>query len=107
MIFSAVASRSGFGAVISCAAVRSCIVFCKAVSAASRFLGAMAACVILLSFAAEHRKSHWNGCTQVAIVILQAIFCIFTFAFPIKSLIKKRSKSCFFRLWRRDPVLEL
>ena len=49
-----------FGAVIFCAAVRSCIVFCKAVSAnrivmvASRCVGAMAACVILVSFAAEH-----------------------------------------------------
>ena len=71
MLFSALASRSGFRAVMSCAAVRSCIVFCKAVSAASRFLGAMAACVILVSFAAEHRKSHWNGCVKVAMVILQ------------------------------------
>ena len=28
VLFSALASRSGFGAVMSCAAVRSCIVFC-------------------------------------------------------------------------------
>ena len=27
--------------------------------------------------------------------------------FPIESLIQKPAKSCFFRLWRRDPVLEL
>ena len=77
MLFSALASRSGFGAVISCAVARSCIVFCHAVSAKSivmaalRFLGATAACIILLSFAAEHRKSYWNGCMKVAIVILQ------------------------------------
>ena len=62
---------------MSCAAVRSCIVFCNAMSAnrivvaASRFLGVTAACVILLSFAAEHRKSYWNGCMKVAIVIFQ------------------------------------
>ena len=55
----------------------SCIVICKAMSAncivvaASKFLGATAACVILLCFAAEHRKSYWNGCMKVAIVILQ------------------------------------
>ena len=30
--------------------------------AASRLLGAAAACVILLSFAAEDRKSYWSGC---------------------------------------------
>ena len=77
MFFSAVASRSGFGAVMSCAAVRSCIVFCSAMSAnrivvaASRFLGATAACVILLCFAAEHRQSYWNGCMKVASVIVQ------------------------------------
>ena len=38
---------------------------------ASKFLGATAACVILLSFAAEDRKSHWNGCMKVVMVILQ------------------------------------
>ena len=43
----------------------------RIVMAASRFLGATAACVILLSFAAEHRKSYWNGCMKVAIVIFQ------------------------------------
>ena len=53
LLFPALASSSGFGAVISCAAVRSYIMFCNAVSAnrnvvaASRFLGATAACVIL------------------------------------------------------------
>ena len=36
------------------------------VVAASRLLGAAAACVILLSFAAGHRKSSWSGCIEVA-----------------------------------------
>ena len=61
--FFPLASRSGFGAAISSAVARSSIVFCNSVSAdrivmaASRLLGATAACVILLSFAAGHRKS--------------------------------------------------
>ena len=56
--FSALASRSGFGGAISDTVARSSIVFCNSVSAdrivvaASRLLGAAAACVILLSFAA-------------------------------------------------------
>ena len=56
------ASRSGFGAAIFSAFARSSSVFCNSVSAdrivmaASRLLGATAACVILLSFAAGHRK---------------------------------------------------
>ena len=56
------ASRSGFGAAISSAMARSSVVFCNSASAdrivmaASRLLGATAACVILLSFAAGHRK---------------------------------------------------
>ena len=65
-LFVALASRSGFGAAISDAIARSSIVFCNSVSAdrivvaASRLLGAAAACVILLSFAAEDRKSYWK-----------------------------------------------
>ena len=58
--FFALASTSGFGAAISDTVARSYIVFCNSVSAdrinvvaASRLLGAAAACVILLSFAAE------------------------------------------------------
>ena len=53
---------SGFGAAISDAVARSSIVFCISVSAdrnvvaASRLLGAAAACVILLSLAAGCRK---------------------------------------------------
>ena len=58
------ASRSGFGAAICDTVARSSIVFCNSVSAdrivmaASRLLGAAAACVILLFFAAGHRKSY-------------------------------------------------
>ena len=79
--FSALASRSGFGAVYFGAAVCSCILFCNAVSAnrivvaASRFLGATAACVIVLSFAAEHRKSQWNGCMKVIISLPEIKEC--------------------------------
>ena len=40
-------------------------------------LGAAAACVILLSFAARSRKSYWSGCIQAAIVICQQIFADF------------------------------
>ena len=81
-LHSALALTSGFGAAISDTVARSSIVFCNSVSAdrivvaASRLLGAAAACVILLSFAAEHRKSYWSGCIQAAIVICQQIFAI-------------------------------
>ena len=67
------ASRFGFGAAISDAVACRSIVFCKSVSAdrivvaASRLLGAAAACVILLSFAAEDCKSYCSGCIQAAI----------------------------------------
>ena len=44
--------------------------------AASRLLGAAAACVILLFFVAEDRKSYWNGCIKAATVICQQIFAI-------------------------------
>ena len=80
VFFVALASRSGFGAAISDAIARSSIMFRNSVSAdrivvaASRLLGAAAACVILLSFAAEDRKSYWNGCIKAAIVICQQIF---------------------------------
>ena len=61
-LFFALAS-SGFGATISDAVARSSIVFCNSVSAdrivmaASRLLRAVAAFVILVSFAAGSRKS--------------------------------------------------
>ena len=63
---------SGFGAIISDAVARSSIVFCNSVSAdrivmaASRLLRAVAAFVILLSFAAGSRKSSWSGCMKAA-----------------------------------------
>ena len=71
-LFIALASRSGFGAAISDAVARSSVAFCNSVladrivMAAPRLLGAAAACVILLSFAAEDRKSYWRGCIQAA-----------------------------------------
>ena len=64
---------------------------------ASRLLGAAAACVILLSFAAEHRKSYWNGCIQAAIVICQQIFVTLALViFLLKILLQNASKSSFF-----------
>ena len=69
-----------FGAAISHAVAHSSIVFCNSVSgdrnvmAASRLLGAAAACVILVSFAAGHRKSYRSGCIKAAIVICQQMF---------------------------------
>ena len=39
-------------------------------------LGAAAACVILLSFAAESRELYWSGCIKVAIAICHQIFSI-------------------------------
>ena len=74
-LFFALASRSGFGATISDAVARSSIVLCNSVSAdrivmaGSRLLRAVAACAILLSFAAGLRKSHWSGCIKGATVI--------------------------------------
>ena len=53
---------------------RSCSVICNSVSAdrivmaASRLLGATAACATLLFFAAEHGKSWWSGRIKAAIV---------------------------------------
>ena len=79
-LFVALASRSGFGAAISDTVAGSSFVFPNSVSAdrivvgASRLLGAAAA--ILLSFAAEDRKSYWNGCIKAAKVNCQQIFSI-------------------------------
>ena len=113
-LFFALASRSGFGATISDAVARSSIVFCNSVSAnrivmaASRLLRAVAAFVILLFFAARSRKSYWSGCMKAATVICQQIFSILALViFLLKILLKSASKSSFFSLWRRDPVLEL
>ena len=76
--------------------------------AASRLLRAVAAFVILLSFAAGLRKSYWSGCVKAATVICQQIFSILApVIFLLKILLKSASKLSFFCLWRRDPVLEL
>ena len=118
-LFSALASRSGFGAAISDAVALSSIVICNSVSAdrigvaASRLLAAAAACVILLSFAAEDCKSYWSGCIQAAIVICQQIFAILALViFLLKSLLKSASKSSFFcfgveiRFWSCNSCVE-
>ena len=103
-LFFALASRSSFGATISDAVARSSIVFCNSVSAdrivmaVSRLLHAVAACVILLSFAAGLRKSYWSGCMKAATVICQQIFSILALViFLLKILLKSASKSSFFR----------
>ena len=114
-LFFALASRSGFGATISDAVARSSIVFCNSVSAdrivmaASRLLHAVAACVILLSFAAGLRKSYWSGCMKAATVICQQIFSILALViFLLKTFLKSASKSSFFRSGVEiHPVLEL
>ena len=103
-LFVALASRSGFGAAIFEAFARSSIVFCNSASAdrivvaASRLLGATAACIILLSFAAEDRKSYWIGCMKAATIICQQIFSILALIiFLLKFLLKSASKSSFCR----------
>ena len=80
----------------------------RIVMAASRLLRAVAACVVLLSFAAEERKSYWNACIKVAIVICQQIFSILALViFLLKILLKSAAKSSFFRFGVEIPVLEL
>jgi len=70
---------SGFGAASSDAVARRSIVLCNSVfanrivMAASRLLGAAAACVILFSFAAGHRTSYWSGCIKAGMMICQQI----------------------------------
>ena len=72
--------------------------------AASRLLRAVAALVILLSFAAGLRKSYWSGCMKAATVICQQIFSILALViFLLKILLKNCFKIVFFSLWRRDP----
>ena len=43
----------------------------RIVMAAQRCLSGVAACVLELFFVAEHRKSYWNGCMKVVVVICQ------------------------------------
>ena len=74
---------------------------------ASRFLRAVAALVILLSFAAGLRKSYWSGCMKAATVICWQIFFILALVNFLLKILLKCFKIVFFSLWRRDPVLEL
>ena len=80
--FLAPASRSGFGAAISDAVARNSIAFCttgsadRTVMAVLRFLAASPACAILVSFAADGRRSHWSGCIKVPMVMWQLLFSI-------------------------------
>ena len=109
------ASRSGYsGAAICVAALRNSIVFCNSVSAdrsgmvASRFLAAAGACVILLCFAAENRKSYNSGSMKVSNGAWQQIFLHFGVDdFPFKNNLKKSFKIIVLPLAHRDPVLEL
>ena len=97
-------------------------VFCNSVSAdhivvaASRLLGAAAACAILVSFAPGLRKSYWSGCMKAAKWICWQIFSILAPAiFFLKILLKNPSKSSFFALASRsgfgaaisDPVARI
>ena len=108
-LFFALASRSGFGATISDAVARSSIVFRKSASAdrivmaASRLLRAVAAFVILLSFAAGLRKSYWSSCMKAATVICQQIFSILALViFLLKILLKSVQNRLFFALASRS-----
>ena len=75
----------------------------RIVMAASKLLGAAAACVILLSFAAEHRKSYWNGCIHAAIVICQQIFSTLALViFLLKILLKMFQNRLFSALASRS-----
>ena len=75
---------------------------------ASRLLFAVAALVILLSFAAGLRKSYWSGCMKGATVICQQIFFILALViFLLKILLKSATKSSFFRSGVEIPVLQL
>ena len=71
--------------------------------AAPRLLGAAAACVILLSFAAGSRKQYWSGCIKAATVICQQIFSILALAISFKIPVEKaRQNRIFFALVSRS-----
>ena len=108
-LFFALASRSGFGATISDAVAHSSIVFWNSISAdrivmaASRLLRAVAAFVILLSFAAGSRKSCWSGCMKAATWICWQIFSILALViFLLKNLLKSDQNRLFFALASRS-----
>ena len=57
---------------------------------------ALAAYVILLSFAARLRKSYWSGCMKAATVLCQQIvFILALVIFLLKAFFKSASKSFF------------
>ena len=117
--FSALASRSGFGAANRChlwsrVEQLSLLRFAtQCLQIAVEWLrqgssAAAAASVILLRFAPESRKLPWNGCVKVANGVLAADFSHFGIDdVPFIFLLKSASKSSLFPLWHRDPVLEL
>ena len=72
--------------------------------AASRLLRAAAACVILLSFAAENRKSYWRGCIHAGCEIgLLANFRTFgVVIFLLKFFLKVLQNRLFFVLASRS-----
>ena len=75
----------------------------RIVMAASRLLRAVAAFVILLSFAAGSRKSYWSGCMKAATVICQQIFSILALViFLLKILLKVLQNRLFFALASRS-----
>ena len=61
-------------------------------------LGAAAACVIPLPFAAEDCKSYWSGCIQAAIVICQQIFAILALVILFLKILLKVFKLFFYSL---------
>ena len=80
----------------------------RIVMAASRLLGAAAACVILQSFAAGDPISYWSGCIKAATVICQQIFSILAPVIFLLNPFKKCFKIVFCRFGVEiHPVLEL
>ena len=71
--------------------------------AVSRLLGAAAACVILLSFAAADCKLYWNGCIKAATVICQKIVAsLALIIFLLKILLKMLQNRLFVALASRS-----
>ena len=89
---------------------RDCAAFCNSVSAdcfllaAARLLRAVAAMVILFSFAAGSRSSYWSGCMQVATVTCQQIFHFRAGNFPFKHNLEKCFTIFFFALASRSGL---